>query len=166
MLHLEAGNVNIFTSVICPYYPPPHCNTFRCSSSSVTQWPFRSLLKNCVALAHEVTTVFPFLLSPQRRRRAPPRTSPARTDSASPLAGAATESPSVPTVQTRLMQSAVSSCLVAPGARANTTRRTNNGRLRSVQEVCRKGVVTRVSLIFAHTCVLLIVLFNNAKTFH
>lgn len=49
----------------------------------------------------------------------PPPTSPARTGSASPLAGAATESPSVPTVQTRLMQSAVSGCLVAPGARAN-----------------------------------------------
>lgn len=56
-------------------------------------------------------------LSPQPRKRAPPQTLPARTDSASPLAGAATENPSVPTVQTRLMQSAVSSCSVASGGR-------------------------------------------------
>lgn len=75
----------------------------------------------CVLPCSDLSVSLLFFLSPQRRKRAPPQTLPARTDSVSPLAGAATENPSAPTVQTRLMQSAVSSRLVALGGRANTT---------------------------------------------
>lgn len=64
-------------------------------------------------------------LSPQQRRPVRPQTSPARMDSVFLLGGAVTENQSVQTVQTRLMQSAVSSCADARTYR-QTQPRTNN----------------------------------------